>query len=752
MKYILSVLLILSVITVSKYADATTPKLLLHMNSSFGDSSLSSHGVAVNGPEISTAQPLPNFGGASGLFDGAGDHLEIEDSNDFYFDGDFTIHMFLKLTSLGVYQTVYRQSDGGRLSNGPNYIDINISDVNRIIFQSDVAGSNSVHWHVASPGFIAGQWQHIAIVREGDNWSCFVDGDSKMLTLASGSYSNSLPDVSSKLWIGSGVNGDLNGWLDDVVIVKGEALWNTNFTPPVSETQPEVQNGAPETQPGGIATPQLLLHMNSAPFEDSSVSGHDVTASDAQINTEQPLSNFGGASGLFDGAGDYLTIPDSDEFHFNCDFTMHMFLKLTSLGVNQTVYRQSDGGRLSNGPNYVNIYISNINRIIFQSDVAGSNSVHWHVASPGFIAGQWQHIAIVREGNSWYCFVDGEAKPITLASGSYSNALANVASDLWIGSGVDGDLNGRLDDFVIVKGEALWNTNFTPPTSETQQGEVSMLSSAYQRGADPTSAVLEAALGPFTPLSYQPSSTPGYGDGTIWYPDPADVSGPFAAIVVCPGYAEGDKQIDWLGARLASNGFVVITISTNNGDDKADSRKTQQLLALNTIITENNTAGSPISGLVDADRVGLIGHSLGGAGALMASINNTWIDAVVPIASRNSLINGSFDQPYEDVKADSLVIACEDDLIAQVDTHALLYYNSLPNDKAFLEISGDNHFCGNTGHGHEILLGKYIISWMKIYLDLDLRYQKYLSGPEHDADYPGVEISRYFDSGIHCVN
>ncbi len=268
-------------------------------------------------------------------------------------------------------------------------------------------------------------------------------------------------------------------------------------------------------------------------------------------------------------------------------------------------------------------------------------------------------------------------------------------------------------------------------------GELSMLTTMYQRGPNPTPSMLEADNGPFTANSYSPSSTPGYGNATIWYP--AGVSGPFAAIAVCPGYLESENAISWLGPRLASNGFVVITISTNNGTDNSEARKTQLLLALNTIIVESN-GSSPISGLVDTARVGLAGHSLGGAGALMASINNNWIDAVVSITPRNSLINGSLNQPYEDVNADSLIIACEEDQIAPVLTHAEEYYNQVPPKKAFLEIAGEGHFCGNSNRGYETVLGKYIISWMKIFLDLDNRYKPFLCDPNLTGD---PEFSRY---------
>ena len=59
--------------------------------------------------------------------------------------------------------------------------------------------------------------------------------------------------------------------------------------------------------------------------------GKPVTANDnAQIDTAQ--SKFDGTSGLFDGLGDYLTVPDSDDWNFESeDFTIDLWVRFNSL-------------------------------------------------------------------------------------------------------------------------------------------------------------------------------------------------------------------------------------------------------------------------------------------------------------------------------------------------------------------------------------------------------------------------------------
>jgi len=64
--------------------------------------------------------------------------------------------------------------------------------------------------------------------------------------------------------------------------------------------------------PGIDSSTKLLSHCNGADtstsFPDSSFSAHSVTANgNAQVDTAE--SQFGGASALFDGSGDFLEVP-----------------------------------------------------------------------------------------------------------------------------------------------------------------------------------------------------------------------------------------------------------------------------------------------------------------------------------------------------------------------------------------------------------------------------------------------------------
>ena len=85
---------------------------------------------------------------------------------------------------------------------------------------------------------------------------------------------------------------------------------------------------------------KALLHMDgsdgSTTFTDES--GTTWTANgNAQIDTAQ--SKFGGASGLFDGASDYLQTPYTADHNTGTgDFTIDQWIRFNSVATTQTLF------------------------------------------------------------------------------------------------------------------------------------------------------------------------------------------------------------------------------------------------------------------------------------------------------------------------------------------------------------------------------------------------------------------------------
>lgn len=204
---------------------------------------------------------------------------------------------------------------------------------------------------------------------------------------------------------------------------------------------------------------KALLHMNgtdaSTTFTDESGKAW-TAAGNAQIDTAQ--SKFGGASGLFDGTGDWISTPDHDDFNYGSgDFTIDFWVRFNSLASISGIY-----GQFNDTNNQVRLFWSTTNNLQFDAFVGGS-VVFQMIRSWTPSTGTWYHVAVVRKGNNWYMFVDGSQIGTTYVD---SDAFPDIAGTVFLGAADTFVLNGWLDEVRVSKGVARWIANFTPPTRE----------------------------------------------------------------------------------------------------------------------------------------------------------------------------------------------------------------------------------------------------------------------------------------------
>jgi predicted dienelactone hydrolase len=237
----------------------------------------------------------------------------------------------------------------------------------------------------------------------------------------------------------------------------------------------------------------------------------------------------------------------------------------------------------------------------------------------------------------------------------------------------------------------------------------------YERGPDPTESSIEATRGPFAVADTTVSrvSVTGFGGGTIYYPTSTS-EGTFGALAISPGFTATQSSISWIGPRLASQGFVVITIDTLTLYDQPDSRGDQLRAAL-TYLTQRSSVRTRI----DASRLAVAGHSMGGGGTLEAANDQPSLQAAIPIAPWNTTKN------WSGVRVPTFIIGGEADTVAPVSSHAIPFYDSIPAsaEKAYMELDGASHFFPQTPN---TTMAKYMISWLKRFVDDDTRYDQFL--------------------------
>lgn len=207
-----------------------------------------------------------------------------------------------------------------------------------------------------------------------------------------------------------------------------------------------------------------LLHMDGADasttFTDES--GKSWTANgNAQIDTAQ--SKFGGASGLFDGTGDYVSTPDNSDFeNTNADFTIDMWVRLNTTGTQKTLVAHGEEGNTSNF-GYI-FRISSSDKLYFGYGVGGTFKSN-ESTSVTMTSATWYHIAVVRSSTNLYLFQDGVQVNSTFNISTDSINNTNKTIKLGVDDNNLNAHNGWMDEIRISKGIARWTANFTPPTS-----------------------------------------------------------------------------------------------------------------------------------------------------------------------------------------------------------------------------------------------------------------------------------------------
>lgn len=213
----------------------------------------------------------------------------------------------------------------------------------------------------------------------------------------------------------------------------------------------------------------LLIHGNGADgstsFFDDSYSNHPVTANgNAQVDTAH--KKFGTGSILFDGDGDYLSVPDSVDWDLGAgDFTIDFWIRFNSFSQMGGIFSQSLGGSEEAG--FYTYLHQPYSVLYFRWRATDGTMVSYGYTWESAFINTWYHIAFVRNGSNIHLFIDGvDVHPREdVAIGS--KTLRDADDSLLIGgNSYNGYFDGWLDEFRISKGIARWTSDFTPPTEE----------------------------------------------------------------------------------------------------------------------------------------------------------------------------------------------------------------------------------------------------------------------------------------------
>ena len=178
-------------------------------------------GVAV------TRKFKPAIGSGSGM-SSDGRPMTLASSSDLYLDGDFTIEFYIYLNFIGTDNGINPSPITFPNNSGRGQVYINASNK----FYSLWWPSTDI---VKTPNNSAqiGKWQHVAVSRSGSTCRIFLDGELQQTASSSQAFGNSYGGfIIGGYDLQSNMRGRVDGHLSNLRIIKGTALYTSNFTVP----------------------------------------------------------------------------------------------------------------------------------------------------------------------------------------------------------------------------------------------------------------------------------------------------------------------------------------------------------------------------------------------------------------------------------------------------------------------------------------------------------------------------------------
>jgi hypothetical protein len=383
-----------------------------------------------------TSTAATTYGG-SYYFNSSTDYLQIPSSSNFAFSGPFTVEawFYWPVTPTFGNPLIGVQTNGGfqfYLNVGAT-LGFNIYGSGNICATSSFPSTNA--------------WHHIAMTRNASNiCTIWIDGANSASATSSTSF------VQGAWTIYGGGSGGGSGYVSNLRVVNGTAVYTANFTPPT----------APLSAPANTA---LLLSGTNSGVYDSTTINDFVNIGGVSVNSN--VKQYGTNSYYFNGTNSGFSIPYSPGLNLmsGANFTIEAWVYPTTNSGTVTPiiaqYVQQTGSQA---------WILATTGSNFRFDWAPYNTNTQLLTSSGtFTVNQWTHVALVKNGSTFTFYINGTSSG-SATNASTQSALPAVPISLgnYFASGVVFGASGAtwyagyMQDVRITNGIARYTSNFTP--------------------------------------------------------------------------------------------------------------------------------------------------------------------------------------------------------------------------------------------------------------------------------------------------
>lgn len=199
----------------------------------------------------------------------------------------------------------------------------------------------------------------------------------------------------------------------------------------------------------------------------------------------------------------------------------------------------------------------------------------------------------------------------------------------------------------------------------------------------------------------------------MFYPEPKGKM-PLPVVVVMHGWMGSKEKMQWIAERCAAHGFASIAVTGSNAKNlfakPRDWIKNYDAV-IRSLEKENQRKSSPLFGSLDLNKITLIGHSMGGGGALyFANETKTPLASIVALAPYATEKN----KPGQAIKIPTLILTGNQDSVAPPKMGRAFYDALGPTtERSYDELKdvGHNDF-EKGGKQHEEIFIK-ALAWMR---------------------------------------
>ena len=285
-------------------------------------------------------------------------------------------------------------------------------------------------------------WTHLCVTRSGSTMRLFVNGALANSRTSLQNYTTASGAV------GSNGNGSeqWTGYLSDVTLTGGEAIYTSSFVPPLSTMTPANNT-------------LLMLNGTDAVITDESGKNDIETIGDVRLNTS--VKKYGNSSIYFDGTNDALKLPAAANVAFASTFRTGNFT--IECWVNRTTSGSVTHFLDFRGPNNNDsnpVFYWQTNNFIYYTNNNSSGDNQIQTSNPITSSSGWVHLALVRSGTTLTVYVNGVASGSVTYSTNVLGGNPVTIGNRYTDSGA---FAGYIDDFRITNGIARYTANFTPP-------------------------------------------------------------------------------------------------------------------------------------------------------------------------------------------------------------------------------------------------------------------------------------------------